>query len=118
MVEKNTKTINENLEEEHKGYSPIKSFIKSLINSKWAFGSIIWLIIIINVPSYATFTEKCGSSKALFRRPFADGDNGGGSGGGFEEAEEAGIFFSDPLFSKRDPLLPEDFFGPSIQCKN
>lgn len=53
MVEKNTKTINENLEEEHKGYSPIKSFIKSLINSKWAFGSIIWLIIIINVAIFA-----------------------------------------------------------------
>ena len=53
MVEKNTKTINENLEEEHKGYSPIKSFINSLINSKWAFGSIIWLIIIINVAIFA-----------------------------------------------------------------
>ena len=54
MVEKNTKTINENLEEEHKGHSPIKSFIKSLINSKWAFGSIIWLIIIINVAIFAS----------------------------------------------------------------
>ena len=54
MVEKNTKTINENLEEEHKGYSPIKSFINSLINSKWAFGSIIWLIIIINVAIFAS----------------------------------------------------------------
>ena len=53
MVEKNTKTINENLEEEHKEYSPIKSFINSLINSKWAFGSIIWLIIIINVAIFA-----------------------------------------------------------------
>ena len=53
MVKKNTKTINENLEEEHKEYSPIKSFIKSLINSKWAFGSIIWLIIIINVAIFA-----------------------------------------------------------------
>ncbi len=53
MVVKNTKTINENLEEEHKGHSPIKSFIKSLINSKWAFGSIIWLIIIINVAIFA-----------------------------------------------------------------
>ena len=53
MVEKNTKTINENLEEERKGYSPIKSFINSLINSKWAFGSIIWLIIIINVAIFA-----------------------------------------------------------------
>ena len=54
MVEKNTKTINENLEEEHKGYSPIKSFINSLINSKWAFGSVIWLIIIINVAIFAS----------------------------------------------------------------
>ena len=54
MVEKNTKTINENLEEERKGYSPIKSFINSLINSKWAFGSIIWLIIIINVAIFAS----------------------------------------------------------------
>ena len=54
MVEKNTKTINENLEEEHKGHSPIKSFIKSLINSKWAFGSIIWLLIIINVAIFAS----------------------------------------------------------------
>jgi len=53
MVEKNTKTINENLEEKRKGYSPIKSFINSLINSKWAFGSIIWLIIIINVAIFA-----------------------------------------------------------------
>ena len=53
MVEKNTKTINENLEEEHKGYSPIKSFINSLFNSKWAFGSVIWLIIIINVAIFA-----------------------------------------------------------------
>ncbi len=54
MFEKKTKTINENTEEEYKGYSPIKSFIKSLINSKWAFGSIIWLLIIINVAIFAS----------------------------------------------------------------
>ncbi len=54
MVEKNTKTIYSNHEEEHKRHSPIKSFIKSLINSKWAFGSIIWLIIIINVAIFAS----------------------------------------------------------------
>ena len=54
MVEKNTKMIKENLEKKRKGYSPINSFFKSLINSKWAVMSIIWLLIIINVAIFAS----------------------------------------------------------------
>ena len=54
MVEKNTKMIKENLEKKRKGYSSINSFFKSLINSKWAVMSIIWLLIIINVAIFAS----------------------------------------------------------------
>ena len=55
-MSQNNKQINNNASiKENKNFLNFKSFLISLFSSKWVLGSIIWLIIIINVAIFASY---------------------------------------------------------------